>query len=212
MTTANNPTMSQRIFTQDWFSRSIPCWDFLLKNLSREGKPLRVLEIGVFEGRSTCWLLENYCTSMQSHITVIDTFSGGVEHDHLDLNNLRLLFEKNIHSVGSPAQVTIMQGYSCHELSTLISKGSEEDVFDFISIDASHQAPDVLIDCVLALQLLRKGGVMALDDYLWTSEPLGAEDPINSPKIAIDAFTNIFRRKVRVIPNLPLYQLYLQKI
>ena len=173
---------------------------------------MRVLEIGVFEGRSTCWLLEKYCNSMQSHITVIDTFSGGVEHDHLDLNNLRLLFEKNIHSVGSPAQVTIMQGYSCNELSTLISKGSEEAAFDFISIDASHQAPDVLIDCVLALQLLRKGGVMALDDYLWTSEPLGAEDPINSPKIAIDAFTNIFRRKVRVIPNLPLYQLYLQKI
>jgi predicted O-methyltransferase YrrM len=170
------------------------------------------LEIGVFEGRSTCWLLENHCTSEQSQITVIDTFSGGVEHDHLNLKNLRSLFEKNIRSVGSAAQITILQGYSCNELSKLISKGADEAAFDFISIDASHQAPDVLIDCVLALQLLRKGGVMALDDYLWSSEPIGAEDPINSPKIAIDAFTNIFRRKVRVIPNLPLYQLYLQKI
>jgi hypothetical protein len=53
---------------------------------------------------------------------------------------------------------------------------------------------------------------MALDDYLWSAEHPGREDLLNSPKIAIDAFTNIYRRQVRVIPNLPLYQLYLQKI
>ncbi len=53
---------------------------------------------------------------------------------------------------------------------------------------------------------------MAMDDYLWSAERPGLDDPLNSPKIAIDAFTTIYRRKLRILPNLPLYQLYLQKL
>ena len=199
------------IFSQDWFSRSIPCWDLILKNLAKGRTGLKVLEIGVFEGFSTCWLLKNHCTSEDSAVTVIDTFSGGVEHHGMDLKNLRQLFERNISTVQSKAHVEIMQGYSFKELSHLVSVLDGDGGFDFISVDASHQAPDVLTDCVLAFQLLRKGGVMALDDYLWSAEAIGDEDTLNSPKVSIDAFTNIFRRQITIIPNLPLYQLYLQK-
>lgn len=200
------------IFSQDWFSRSIPCWDFILKKLSPAAGALKVLEIGVFEGRSTCWLLQNYCTTKDSKITVIDTFSGGVEHQTLDLKKLRNTFEDNIAAVKSAGIVEIMEGYSHKELAKLIVSGGSESGYDFISVDASHQAPDVLTDCILAFRLLRPGGVMALDDYLWSAEKPGSEDPINSPKIAIDAFTNIFRRQARIVPDLPLYQLYLQKL
>ncbi|MCX6960663.1 MAG: class I SAM-dependent methyltransferase [Verrucomicrobia bacterium] len=175
-TTAKDPKKQSR-FSQDWFTRSIPCWDLILKNLSNSGQ-----------------------------------FSGGVEHHDMDLKNLRQLFEANVGSVGSPSQVRILQGYSFRELSRLIVSGEDVPGFDFVSVDASHQATDVLMDCLLGFQLLRKGGVMALDDYLWSAEAVGEDDILNSPKIAIDAFTNIFRRKARVIPNLPLYQLYLQKL
>lgn len=212
MTTPPTTTQSDKTFTQDWFSRSIPCWELIFGSLVKLGKPLRILEVGVFEGRSTCWVLKNFCRSAESLITVIDTFSGGVEHQSLNLNNLRRIFEANIAAVGSSAQVEILQGYSSKELSKLIACGAADPGYDFISIDASHQAPDVLTDCVLAFQLLRKGGVMACDDYLWSAEEAGREDPLNSPKIAIDAFSNIFRRQARIIPNLPLYQLYLQKL
>jgi len=212
MTTTANKSNQQPRFSQDWFTRSIPCWDLILKNLTKDNQSLRILEIGVFEGRSTCWLLEHHCVSPESSITVIDTFSGGVEHHGMDLKNLRQLFEANVGTVGSPADVQILQGYSFRELSRLIVSGEDDPGYDFVSVDASHQATDVLMDCLLGFQLLRKGGVMALDDYLWSAEAVGANDILNSPKIAIDAFTNIFRRKARVIPNLPLYQLYLQKL
>ncbi len=211
MDTSSRPAASLPTFTQDWFSRSIPCWDIILKSMTQGGKPLRVLEIGVFEGRSTCWLLDRYCRQSDSQITVIDTFSGGIEHQGLDLTTLRTLFEKNIATIGSSAVVEILEGYSSRQLASLIAAGAGNPGYDFISIDASHQAPDVLADCVLAFQLLKRGGVMALDDYLWSAEHPGREDLLNSPKLAIDAFTNIYRRQVRVIPNLPLYQLYLQK-
>jgi len=208
----NKKTIEEPVFSQDWFSRSIPCWDLILRKLSQTGRALEVLEVGVFEGRSTCWLLQNHCTTKDSRITVIDTFSGGVEHQSLDLKKLRNTFEDNIATVESSGVVDIKEGYSHKELAKLIASEGEEAGYDFISIDASHQAPDVLVDCTLAFQLLNRGGVMALDDYLWSAERLGSEDPLNSPKIAIDAFTNIFRRQARIVPDLPLYQLYLQKL
>ena len=67
-----------------------------------------------------------------------------------------------------------------------------------------------------SIKLLKKNGVIAFDDYLWQEQlpqeklPYGT-DPIRCPKIAIDAFTNIYCRKLRII-SIPLHQLYVQKI
>ena len=102
----------------------------------------------------------------------------------MDLKNLRQLFERNISSIQSKARIEILEGYSFRELSRLVTTIGGNDGFDFISVDASHQATDVLSDCVLAFQLLRRGGVMALDDYLWSAESTGNEDILN-PRFCI---------------------------
>jgi predicted O-methyltransferase YrrM len=200
------------VFSQDWFSRNIPTWKVLLQQLHDPSKPFRILEIGVFEGRSTCWLLENHCTKEIDELTVIDTFEGGIENRGLDLTTLKEVFEHNVQCCKSACIVKIHQGLSVHELSKLITTRKDHPGYDFIFVDGSHQAPDVLSDCILSFELLRRGGVMVCDDYLWSMEAPGKEDPINSPKMALDAFTNIFRRKIRIIPNLPIYQLHLQKL
>ena len=74
----------------------------------------------------------------------------------------------------------------------------------------SHQAPDVLSDAVLSFSLLREGGVIAFDDYLWAEDMSYGRDPLRCPKPAIDAFINIYFRKVEVI-SAPLYQMYIRK-
>jgi predicted O-methyltransferase YrrM len=204
--------MKDKQFTQDWFSRSIPAWDHLLAQLKTHSRPLKVLEVGVFEGRSTCWLLENHCREKDALITVIDTFAGGVEHESLELGDLRSIFEKNVRLAHSKAAVEVFCGFSSRELCRLVTLGRSDPGYDFISIDASHQATDVLADCVIAFQLLRRGGLMALDDYLWSLEDPLTRNPLNSPKIAIDAFANIFSGKSRIVPDLPLYQLFIQKL
>ena len=196
-------------FTQDWFSRSIPSWTLILNKLSERTTHLRILEVGVFEGRSTCWLLQNHCKTPESSIVAIDSFQGGIEHQGMELGTLRKRFEANIATVESPAQVEIREGFSLPELAKLIAEGYQR--FDFISIDASHQAPDVLGDAVLGFELLKPGGVMAFDDYIWSPMRPGTENPLLLPKAAIDAFTTLFSQKIRIIPNLPLYQLYIQK-
>lgn len=201
--------MNTPSFTQDWFSRSIPSWSLILNKLSERATHLRILEVGVFEGRSTCWLLQNHCKTPKSTIMAIDSFQGGIEHQGMELGTLRKRFEANIATAKSPAQVEIREGFSLPQLAKLIAEGTHQ--FDFISIDASHQAPDVLGDAVLGFELLKPGGVMAFDDYLWSPMRPGTENPLLLPKAAIDAFTTLFSQKIRILPNLPLYQLYIQK-
>jgi hypothetical protein len=49
------------------------------------------------------------------------------------------------------------------------------------------------------------------DDYLWQEPLAGGVDPIRCPKVAIDAFVNIYCRKLRMI-SAPICQLYMQKM
>ena len=67
--------------------------------------------------------------------------------------------------------------------------------YDIVYIDGSHAAPDVIVDTVLSWQLLKKGGIMIFDDYLWNRD----WSPEKTPKIAVDAFLNIFKKELQVI-------------
>jgi len=82
----------------------------------------------------------------------------------------------------------------------------EDQLFDFIYIDGSHQAPDVITDACMAWQLLKTGGIILFDDYAWLDMP----GILQRPKIAIDAFTTLFSDKLQVV--LIGYQLGIQKI
>ena len=87
----------------------------------------------------------------------------------------------------------------------------QERLFRFVYVDGSHQAPDVLCDAVLGFKLLKIGGVLAFDDYLWAETSETTKDPLRCPKPAIDAFVNVNFQKLRVI-KAPLYQLFIQKL
>ena len=52
----------------------------------------------------------------------------------------------------------------------LLAEGRQGS-FDFIYVDASHRAPDVLLDAVLAFQLLRIGGLIIFDDEVRSIMP-----------------------------------------
>lgn len=144
---------------------------------------------------------------------------GGVEHKaggfvEANMSDVESRFHRNIqtaiNNVGNPVQIVLHKGLSNLALSKLIAEGKQA-YFDFIYIDGSHQAPDVLCGGLLIFILLRNNGVIAFDDYLWQEELPNGTDPIRCPKIAIDTFTNIYCRKIQVI-SAPLYQLLVQKI
>ena len=99
----------------------------------------------------------------------------------------------------------VHKGFSDIEMSRLLANG-KQNYFDFIYIDGSHQAPDVLCDAILGFKLLKVNGFIAFDDYLWQEQLPYGTDPIRCPKPGIDAFTNIYCRKIQ-IRNAPIYRI-----
>lgn len=197
-------------FTTDWFSWSPPVWSQIVHQLpSRK----RFLEIGSFEGRSSVWLIEN-AIDEGGDLFCVDTWEGGEEHKAQghDMSAVEDRFHRNITvALGTvyPKKINVQsfRDTSLNVLSALLSIVPEKrDLFDFIYIDGSHQAPDVITDACMAWPLLRVGGVMVFDDYGW-GEPLPAT---HKPKMAIDAFVDIYKERLHLIHK--SYQLIIQKM
>ena len=195
-------------FTQDWFSWSPPVWKQVFKQL----KTKNILEIGCFEGRATAWLIENVDFD---EIICIDTFEGGEEHTPETMEGVHDRWEHNVDvavsKVDSQSNIRLIQDYSYHALIQLWWEGKEMKdeswhLFDFIYIDGSHVAKDVLTDACMAWPMLSVGGVMCFDDYGW-GEPI---PETHKPKLAIDAFITIFQEDLEVIHR--GYQLIIQKV
>jgi predicted O-methyltransferase YrrM len=122
---------------------------------------------------------------------------GGAAHRAAQTANLHGRFHANLEESGLGWKAEVLHGDSFSGLSTLIARGARPDL---VYIDGSHEAPDVLADLVLAFRLLPPGGVILCDDYLWSREPAAQADILGCPKLAIDAFTNIHRRRIEILP------------
>jgi predicted O-methyltransferase YrrM len=196
-------------FSVDWFSGNQPMWTRILD----EVKPSRFLEIGSFEGRSACFLVEHAASQRAIELHCIDPWRGRIKGDP-DLGDLEARFDHNISmaiaAAAHPVSLHKHKGLSSHVIPELLAAGRRES-FDFIYVDGSHKATDVLLDAVMGFELLAVGGAIVFDDYLWHVEAAGAQDHYNMPKPAIDAFVNIYRRKLEIY-KAPLYQLYARKL
>ncbi len=200
-------------FTQDWFgTQAEPVWNNIIPYLM----PSTILEIGSYEGRSCCYLIETLGHQLDLEIHCVDTWAGGVEHqsETFDMEGVEARFKHNtdlaIRKVPKTVNLVIHKEASDLCLATLLHQ-QKRNYFDFIYIDGSHQAADVLCDAVLGFRLLKVRGIMAFDDYLWSEKLPYGKDPLRCPKPAIDAFININFRKLNIL-NAPLYQLYIRKI
>lgn len=168
-------------FTVDWFSHNIPLWEKLLAEL-RGVSNLNFLEIGPYEGMSTKWLLENILTDASSSITSVDLFDDSHDYEDRSERSIKERFELNTKLYRE--KIISVQKSSQSYLRSL----PEKPFFDFIYIDGSHIAADVITDAVLSWPLLKSNALLAFDDYQWNH----LDGEINRPKIAIDAFLSIF--------------------
>jgi predicted O-methyltransferase YrrM len=168
-----------KTFTTDWAASHFFTWAELLHPLRQ--KPVRILEIGSWEGRSALFFL-NYLP--RSRIVCIDTFGGNVEH-HLDPYFAKLApeaerrFDANLAALAD--RVEKIKGSSTGILPELGISGRR---FDFAYIDGSHMAADVYSDAVLTWSMMESGGVVVFDDYEWDM----MNEERERPKLGIDAF------------------------
>lgn len=147
-------------FQVDWFDRNAPHWQSYLQRF-KDKPDLKFLELGCFEGRATKWLLKNILTDPTSKIIVVDTFAGSPEFSlgNIDSSNLEATFKKNIAHYKDKVEIW-------KDRTEVIDK-ADYNQFDFIYVDASHRAIDVLHDGVMSFNLLKPGGSIIFDDYKW---------------------------------------------
>lgn len=165
-----------KTFSTDWSSRAFSTWVEHLSHLT--DKPLRILEIGSWEGRSTLFFLNFFPHSI---ITCVDLFTLGNERA-FDANTAE--FWKRITKV--PAN-------SGTALSSMRQK------FDLIYVDGSHNRDDVMVDTLLSWRLLTVGGTMIWDDYQIHLHMKELALPDQWPQPAIDTFMQWHASEMEII-------------
>lgn len=189
--------MASKTFSNDWFTNNIPYWLPLFEAQRLLSKPLKMLEVGSWEGGSSLYLLTAF---PQAHLTCVDTWQGADEHKGSALvKSTESHFDSNLAEVSS--RLTKFKGTSYQ----FFGSHPATERFDVIYIDGSHHGDDVMNDALKALQLLKPGGLLIFDDYLWREYA----DWRNNPAPAINAFLRLKAKQVKVIAA--YYQLIVQK-
>ena len=155
-------------FSTDWFTGNIPTWNSVIARI----QPARFLEIGSYEGRSACHVLTEAPGPDAISLHCIDPWSLGEGQPADHVGEIEQRFDHNVAvALGRTAKTVEfvkIKEFSTAALPRLLTERGPES-YDFIYVDGSHTAPDVLFDAVLAFRLLKVGGVMIFDDYLWTA-------------------------------------------
>ncbi len=197
-------------FSNSWFDDGArPVWREFIPRL----RPKRVLEIGSYEGASACFLIDTVCQFQPLELHCVDHWRGSAEHAGTDMDAVRKRFRANIEVAGKnaafPLSLYVHDMRSDSALPMLLAQG-KSGYFDLVYVDGSHESPDVLLDALLGFKLLRIGGALVFDDYNWQLEPASERDLLSVPRPAIDAFVNLYTRKLDII-NSPMSQLFVRK-
>lgn len=183
--------------------------DYLRNNCSEMGR-LTFLEIGVFEAKTSVWLLDNILLK-----------------DFEDRNKgILYCIEPNLTKNGEfnlAQHIGDFLLFNKPSFETLIGFLIDRSIyrFDLIYVDGDHNACGLLEDLVLSWKLLKIGGIMLIDDYemetldpwFYVSHPEFKNNPklrFTHPRIAIDAFKNIYRGQYDVV--IDNYQVGLKKV
>lgn len=203
---------------QDWYVGHQENWHNWFK--SKELKlltpkhpdgPVHVLEIGSWEGLSAAWftlnLLHDHPDSRMTCVDHFDQMRGAGKERHS-----KLCFNLSLTGIGG--KVTVLPYFSYTALTEHVIPAAKK--YDLIYVDGDHSVKGVLEDALLAWKVLRKGGLMLLDDYQWPERsetyphnPISVEAD-DHPKRGIDAFLTVHANELEVLHK--QYQVLVRKV
>lgn len=174
-------------FSNRWVDHNLPKWLQVLEKEDFKSKPLAVLEIGSWEGRSVCFFM-TYLP--KATLVAVDTWQGGDEHqDYSQLGAIEQQFDGNVRAFGGRVQKA--KGTS---LAFFLSRPKEQQ-FDLIYVDGSHAVDDVICDAIKAFECLKVGGILIFDDYTWTYY----KNARRNPAAAINAFLQMKKGEYEIL-------------
>ncbi|MEO1341764.1 MAG: tetratricopeptide repeat protein [Cyanobacteria bacterium J06635_13] len=177
-------------FSADIFSHRIALWTEQLKSL--KDQPAQVLELGCYQGMSSCWLLDNLLTHEAARLNCID-------------RQFNPNFKANIAKTGAESKVTYREGRSHEQM-----KDCPADSFDLINLQdrcklTSHSEKNAEI----AWKLAKSGGLIIFNYYGWRNP----QNPQQEPGIGIDRFLNQVKEQWQPVHfSPPTFQLIIRKL
>jgi hypothetical protein len=188
-------------YSEEWFDPMIPLWDEIFTKVISPKDIKKVLEVGCFEGRATSFVCEKYLQKGTNY-DVVDTFGGSLEEWGMTFASKRFENNKNYiednfkHNISFYPDINfnINKGFSQYLLPKL---EKQKNKYDFIYIDASHQADDTFTDAYYANKMLNSKGLLIFDDFGW-------KDPnkphiLDSPEFGIKVFFSLYENLYNVI-------------
>lgn len=170
--------MNSLQFSSNWLK--IPNLTIIGHLLSKQSGPIHILELGTYEGRSAFYMLDNFCTHSESTITTVD---------YMKRDNL----EYNLQQVNSPKLKFIQENFFNILPTLMVSR----KLYDLIYIDGGKNSQTTIFQIVNSWQLLKSGGILYLDDYLWKHNETNIERPMEAIHCFLflykDDFTIIFK-------------------
>ncbi len=124
------------------------------------------LEIGIYEGRSACWMLDNILLHHDSFLTGVDI----------------KVRDQGWENLSRHVKYEIIEGDSKIILPRLSGQ------YDIIYIDGDHSAKGTLCDSVNSWLLCKKDGIILWDDKM-------QNHPTNGVPIAISSFLNCLAKE-----------------
>jgi len=172
-----------------WFYDNATVHDFENGLAELKGKKnLKFLQIGVFTGNASVWLLQNILTDPSSLLVDIDPWCGNLPHEsNYNWDDIQEAYKEQTAPYSKKLQTH--KTFSGDWL-----KANREVTYDFIYIDGDHLPESVALDADLSWDLLKYGGILAFDDYEW-DHPDGTD---KNPKPAIDAWLEKHNKEIEI--------------
>lgn len=153
----------------------------------------QIVEIGVYEGASSCFWSDFYLSHPESRLISIDPFTGSSEHhekpeNYPELAKIELTARGNIAKSNNAAKIEVIKGCSWDVFPELNRRSGGEPWIDVLYIDGAHDPASVARDTTLFVPMVKPGGIVIFDDYGHPDVQRGVDGALNafaSMKLAI---------------------------
>ena len=151
--------MSKYTFTTDWWFLTSDLKKHIFWNIDQT-KENRILEIGSFEGCSSCFFSDYFLEHPSSFLHCVDPFSLSDTTTVLSTSTEQM-FRTNISNSKQFEKIKVYKMYSDEYFSSV-----QVPLFTFIYIDGSHEPEQIYKDLRNAFRHLESGCIMWMDDYM----------------------------------------------
>jgi predicted O-methyltransferase YrrM/tetratricopeptide (TPR) repeat protein len=172
-----------------------------VRDKNKDKKVVKILEIGTYTGISLINIMKRIPNSLGYAIDNWENYKEQPKMIYIEEFKIEQSFYSNIRKAGLEERTIAVKGYSTKLLMEFIRKG---EMFDFIYVDGSHKMLDCYADLLLSWALLHRGGIFAIDDYLFLSDDL-----LNSPLEAVNRFLDLYKDEYVLLKK--QYRVFIEK-